>query len=93
MLSTPLTCHRMLSVLADMIPVATRYATSLYAREPPELLFAMDSAKLRQSSRLVACNKGGISVSYALQLEAAEDSPGIQDKLACACGPSACTHR
>lgn len=35
-------CHRMLPALAEVIPVATRHATNVYAREPLKLLFAMD---------------------------------------------------
>ena len=35
--------HRFLPALAEIVPSVVPYASNLYAREPPKLLFALDS--------------------------------------------------
>ena len=39
-------CHRFLPALAEIVPSVVTYASNLYAREPPKLLFALDGGGL-----------------------------------------------
>ena len=54
--------HRFLPALAEIGPSVVTYASNLYAREPPKLLFALDGGRLEmvESARGVqqACNLG-----------------------------------
>ena len=54
--------HRFLPALAEIVPSVVPYASNLYAREPPKLLFALDGGglKLVESARGVqqGCNLG-----------------------------------
>ena len=38
--------HRFLPALAEIVPSVVPYASNLYAREPPKLLFALDGGGL-----------------------------------------------
>ena len=59
--------HRFLPALAEIVPSVVPYASNLYAREPPKLLFALDSGGLEvfESARGVQqrCNLGPLSYS------------------------------
>ena len=59
--------HRMPPALAEIIPSATIYATNLYARQPPKLLFAMEgrATEVIPSARGVqqGCNLGPLCYS------------------------------
>ena len=54
--------HRFLPALAEIVPSVVPYASNLYAREPPKLLFALDGGGLEvvESARGVqqGCNLG-----------------------------------
>ena len=39
-------CHRFLPALAAIVPSMVSYASNLYAREPPKLMFALDDEGL-----------------------------------------------
>ena len=66
---TPLTAyrHRFLPALAEIVPSVVPYASNLYAREPPKLLFALDGGGLEvvESARGVqqGCNLGSLCYS------------------------------
>ena len=59
--------HRFLPALAEMVPSVVPYASNLYAREPPKLLFALDGGGLEvvESARGVqqGCNLGPLCYS------------------------------
>ena len=55
--------HRFLPALAEIVPSVVSYASNLYAREPPKLLFALDGGGLEVvESRGVqsGCNLGPV---------------------------------
>ena len=60
-------CHRFLPTLAEIVPSVVPYASNLYAREPPKLLFALDGRGLEgvESARGVqqGCNLGPLCYS------------------------------
>ena len=59
--------HRLLPTLAKIVPSVVPYASSLFAREPPKLLFALDGGGLEvvESARGVqqGCNLGRLCYS------------------------------
>ena len=59
--------HRFLPALAEIVPSVVPYASNLYAREPPKLLFALDGGGLEvvESARGVqqGCNLGPLCYS------------------------------
>ena len=59
--------HRFLPALAEIVPSVVPYASNLYAREPPKLLFALDGRGLEvvESARGVqqGCNLGPLCYS------------------------------
>ena len=59
--------HRFLPALAETVPSVVPYASNLYAREPPKLLFALDGGGLEvvESARGVqqGCNLGPLCYS------------------------------
>ena len=59
--------HRFLPALAEIVPSVVPYASDLYAREPPKLLFALDGGGLEvvESARGVqqGCNLGPLCYS------------------------------
>ena len=59
--------HRFLPALAEIVPSVVPYASNLYAREPPKLLFALDGGGLEvvESARGVqqGCNLGSLCYS------------------------------
>ena len=59
--------HRFLPALAEIVPSVVLYASNLYAREPPKLLFALDGGGLEvvESARGVqqGCNLGPLCYS------------------------------
>ena len=59
--------HRFLPALAEIVPSVVPYASNLYAREPPKLLFALDGGGLEvvESVRGVqqGCNLGPLCYS------------------------------
>ena len=59
--------HRYLPALAENVPLVVPYASNLYAREPPKLLFALDGEGLEvvESARGVQqeCNLGPLCYS------------------------------
>ena len=59
--------HRFLPALAEIVPSVVPYASDLYAREPPKLLFALDGGGLEvvESARgvLQGCNLGPLCYS------------------------------
>ena len=59
--------HRFLPALAEIVPSVVPYASNLYAREPPKLLFALDGGGLEvvESARGVqqGCNLGPLRYS------------------------------
>ena len=59
--------YRFLPTLAEIVPSVVPYASNLYAREPPKLLFALDGGGLEvvESAREVrqGCNLGPLCYS------------------------------
>ena len=59
--------HRFLPALAEIVPTVVPYASNLYAREPPKLLFALDGGGLEvvESARGIqqGCNLGPLCYS------------------------------
>ena len=59
--------HRFLPALAEIVPSVVPYASNLYAREPPKLLFALDGggSEVVESARGVqqGCNLGPLCYS------------------------------
>ena len=59
--------HRFLPALVEIVPSVAPYASNVYAREPPKLLFALDDGGFRvvQSARGVqqGCNLGPLCYS------------------------------
>ena len=59
--------HRFLPALAEIVPSVVPYASNMYAREPPKLLFALDGGGLEvvESARRVqqGCNLGPLCYS------------------------------
>ena len=59
--------HRFLPTLAEIVPSVVPYASNLYAREPPKLLFALDGGGLEvvESARGAqqGCNLGPLYYS------------------------------
>ena len=59
--------HRFLPALAEIVPSVVPYASNLYAREPPKLMFALDGGGLEavESARGVqqGCNLGPLCYS------------------------------
>ena len=55
-------CHRLLPALAEIVPLAVPYASNLYAREPPKLVFVLNGggSEVVESARRVQqrCNLG-----------------------------------
>ena len=62
--------HRFLPALAEIVPSVVPYASNLYAREPPKLLFTLDGGDLEvvESTRGVQqeCNLGPLCYSAGL---------------------------